>query len=127
MELWKLLKRCGIMAISKNSRRIQFTLNTSKEKEKQIIQFLDECLNPNSTIKEIIFNYIVTHCDAPLPQVVQSDISQSYTKSLQVSNFNDNIVSDSDCKSVEVGNYEGKLYEVSEIEQNEIEELNKFL
>ncbi|NFD31053.1 hypothetical protein EXN57_13235 [Clostridium botulinum] len=115
------------MAISKNSRRVQFTLNSSKEKEKEIIKFLDGCFNPNVAIKEIIFNYIVSNCESKLPQVTHLEVPQSYTKSLQVSNFNDNIVSDSDCKLVEVSNRDKKLHEVNEIEKNEIEELNKFL
>ncbi|MCW6092925.1 hypothetical protein LAV60_07020 [Clostridium sporogenes] len=115
------------MAISKDSKRIQFTLNGSKEKEREIIEFLDGCFNPNVAIKEIIFNYIVSNCESKLPQVTHLEVPQSYTKSLQVSNFNDNIVSDGDCKSVEVSNCEEELHEVSEIEQNEIEELNKFL
>lgn len=115
------------MAISKNSKRIQFTLNLDKEKEKQIAEFLDWCINPNNSIKEIIFNYIVTHCDAQLPQVTQSEVSQNYSKSLKVSNFDNNIVSDSDDKLVEVSNGEEKSHEVTELELNELEELNKFI
>lgn len=99
------------MTISKNSIRIQFTLNSSKDKERKIIKFLDGCLNPNVAIKEIIFNYIV---------------SQSDDKLVKVSNIDNNIVSDSDNKLVEVSNCEEK-HEVSELEQNELDELSKFL
>ncbi|NFC29163.1 hypothetical protein EXN55_12840 [Clostridium botulinum] len=127
MELWKLLKRCGIMAISKNSRRIQFTLNTDKTKEKEIIKFLDGCLNPNVAIKEIIYNYIVSNCEYKLPQVTDSKVPQSYTTSLKVSDFDNSMVSDGDDKSVEVSNCESELLEVSELEQNELDELSKFL
>lgn len=115
------------MAISKDSRRIQFTLNSSKDKERKIIKFLDGCLNPNVAIKEIIFNYIVTHCDTQLPQVTQSEVTENYSKSLQVSNIDNNIVSDSDDKLVEVSNCEEKSLEVSELEKNEMDELSKFL
>ncbi len=107
------------MAISKNSRRVQFTLNADKPKEKEMIEFLDGCFNPNVAIKEIIFNHIVSNCEYKLQQVPQSEVLQNHSKSLQVSN--------SDDKLVEVSNGEEKLHEVSEIEQNEIEELNKFL
>lgn len=115
------------MAISKDSKRIQFTLNESKEKERKIIEFLNDCFNPNVAIKEIIFNHIVSNCEYKLQQVPQSEVLQNYSKSLQVSNLDNNIVSNSDDKLAEVSNGEEKLREVSKIEQNEIEELNKFL
>ncbi|WP_061293638.1 hypothetical protein [Clostridium botulinum] len=115
------------MAISKNSRRVQFTLNADKPKEKEMIEFLDGCFNPNVAIKEIIFNHIVSNCEYKLQQVPQSEVLQNHSKSLQVSNLDNNIVSNSNDKLVEVSNGEEKLREVSEIEQNEIEELNKFL
>lgn len=108
------------MAISKNSRRIQFTLNTSKEKEKQIAEFLDGCFNPNSTIKEIIYNYIVSNYGDKLQQVTQVYTSQSSVKLPKVTQ-NKNINNDT------VSNCDKKLHEVNGIEQNEIEELSKFL
>lgn len=115
------------MAISKNSKRVQFTLNKDKAKEKQIVDFLDGCIDSNAAIKEILFNYIVTNCDTKSMQVTKSEVHQSYTKSLQESNFNNNIVIDSDNKLVEVSNCENKSQQVSELEINELEELNKFI
>ncbi|WP_373899255.1 hypothetical protein ACER0A_002325 [Haloimpatiens sp. FM7315] len=115
------------MAISKNSRRVQFTLNSSKDKEKEIIKFLDGCIDTNAAIKEIIYSYIVSNCNTKLPQVTQIQVSQSKDKSLQVSNFDNNIVSDSDNKLLTMSNSEQQLPQVSELEQNELEELNKFL
>ncbi|EPY2274688.1 hypothetical protein ACFLKB_00660 [Clostridium sp. FAM 1755] len=108
------------MAISKDSKRIQFTLNGSKEKERKIIEFLNDCFNPNSTIKEIIYNYIVSNYGDKLQEVTQTNISQSSVKLPKVTQ-NKNINNDT------VSNFDKKLHEVNEIEQNEIEELNKFL
>ncbi|AUM92662.1 hypothetical protein [Clostridium botulinum] len=108
------------MAISKDSKRIQFTLNGSKEKEREIIEFLNDCFNPNSTIKEIIYNYIVSNYGDKLQQVTQTYTSQSSVKLPKVTQ-NKNINNDT------VSNRDKKLHEVDEIEQNEIEELNKFL
>lgn len=108
------------MAISKDSKRIQFTLNGSKEKEKEIIEFLNDCFNPNSTIKEIIYYYIVSNYGDKLQQVTQTNISQSSVKLPKVTqndNSNNNIVSD----------YAKKSHEVSELESNELAELSKFL
>lgn len=111
------------MAISKDSIRVQFTLNTSKEKENEIAKFLDGCINPNVTIKEIIFNYIVTHRDVQLPQVNQLEVPQSISRLVKVSNCDNNMVSDSDSKLVKVSNCEG----INELQQNELDELSKFL
>ncbi|WP_251861021.1 hypothetical protein [Clostridium sp. Marseille-Q2269] len=108
------------MAISKNSRRVQFTLNESKEKEKQIIQFLDECLNPNSTIKEIIYNYIVSNCESGLPKVIKSEVTHCNDKSAKVAQSHDTF-------NEIVTHCEEKSHETSELESNELEELNKFL
>ncbi|NFJ83887.1 hypothetical protein FDA84_14465 [Clostridium botulinum] len=108
------------MAISKDSKRIQFTLNGSKEKEREIIEFLNDCFNPNSTIKEIIYNYIVSNYADKLQQVTQTYTSQSSVKLPKVTqnkNSNDNIVSNCDKKS----------HAVSELESNELAELSKFL
>lgn len=108
------------MTISKDSKRIQFTLNGSKEKEREIIEFLNDCFNPNSTIKEIIYNYIVSNYGDKLQQVTQIYTSESSVKLPKVTQ-NKNINNDT------VSNCNKKLHEVNEIEQNEIEELNKFL
>lgn len=108
------------MAISKNSERVQFTLNKSKEKEKIIAEFLEECIDPNSIIKGILYNYIVSNSGTKLLKVVHSEVTQSDTKLLEVSKselLDDNIVTQS----------EVKLPEVSNLEQNELEELSKFI
>lgn len=107
------------MAISKNSVRVQFTLNAEKEKEKAIIDFLNSCVNPNNTIKEILYN-IVSNSDVKLLKVTHSEITQSDERLLEVSESEllyDNIVTESNEKSVEV----------SDLELNEMEELKKFI
>lgn len=117
------------MPISKDSIRIQFTLNKRKEKEKLITEFLDGCIDSNAAIKEILFNYIVTHCDTKSMQVTKFEAPQSYAKSLQESNFDNNIVNNSDNKLVEVSNCENKSQQEdkSELELNELDELKKFI
>jgi len=108
------------MAISKNSVRVQFTLNTDKDKENQIIEFLNGCIDPNNSIKQIVYNYIVSNGDIKLPLVTRCEVSESDTKLLTVSKSDDigkNIVS----------NGEIKLHEVSELEMNELDELSKFV
>lgn len=110
------------MAISKNSVRVQFTLNKNKEKEKQISEFLDECIDPNSYIKEIIYSYIVSNRSTQLPLLSNSKIVNSDVKRSTVSNFNDNPVKTSE----KVTHYDEKSTKVSELELNELEELNKF-
>lgn len=111
------------MAISKNSIRIQFTLNTGKEKENQIVQFLNTCVNPSNSIKEIIYSYIVSNSGAKSPQVIhitKNENVQSEEKSLTFSESeqsSNNIVTHS----------EEKLQKASELELNEMEELNKFV
>ncbi|MPQ32413.1 hypothetical protein E4V42_13325 [Clostridium estertheticum] len=108
------------MAISKNSVRVQFTLNLDKPKEKQIVEFLDGCMDPNSSIKEIIYNYIVSNGGVKLPLVTPIKVSECDTKLLTVSksdNTNKNIVTQSGEKS----------HKVSELEMNELEELSKFI
>ncbi|MBU3171320.1 hypothetical protein [Clostridium estertheticum] len=107
------------MAISKNSMRIQFTLNIDKPKENQIVEFLSGCIDPNNSIKQIIYNYIVSNGGVKLPLVAPIKVSECDTKLLMVSkndNINKNIVTQSDEKS----------HEVSELEMNELEELRKF-
>ncbi|MCY6958899.1 hypothetical protein [Clostridium brassicae] len=110
------------MAISKDSTRVQFTLNSSKDKEREIIKFLNGCVDPKAAIKEIIFNYIVSNCEIQLPQISNIKIPQSYTKSPQVSNYSNSIDN-------KVSNSEDKLQQESEseLELNELEELNKFI
>lgn len=108
------------MAISKNSTRVQFTLNTGKKKEEQIAKFLDSCINPNSTIKEIIYNYIVSNGGAKSPQVTHCEIIQSDTKLLTLSESEQN-------SNNMVTQSEEKSPEVSELELNEMEELKKFI
>ena len=108
------------MAISKNSTRVQFTLNIDKPKEKQIVEFLSGCMDPNSSIKEMIYNYIVSNGGVKLPLVTPIEVSVCDAKLLTVSksdDINENIVSNS----------EEKLREVSELEINELEELSKFI
>lgn len=108
------------MAISRNSVRVQFTLNRSKEKEKQIAEFLDTCMDANSTIKEIIYNYAVSNSDTKLLKVTHSEVTQSDVQLLKVSESelnSNNIVTQSEEKSVEV----------SDLEKNELEELSKFI
>ncbi|KZL93581.1 hypothetical protein [Clostridium magnum] len=108
------------MAISNNSARVQFTLNKSKDKEKIIAKFLEEFINPNNAIKEILYNYIVSNSDTKLLKVTHSEVTQSDTKLLEVSKselLDDNIVTQG----------EVKLPEVSDLEQNELEELSKFI
>lgn len=107
------------MAISKNSKRIQFTLNADKEKEKTIIDFLNSCVNPNNTIKEILYN-IVSNGDTKLLKVTHSEVTQSDKKLLEVSEselLSNNLVAQSEERSVEVSN----------LELNEMEELKKFI
>lgn len=111
------------MAISKNSVRVQFTLNKDKEKEKIIVDFLNTCINPNNSIKEMIYNYIVSNSDSKLPQVTYSEVTQSEEKLVKVSNSDDIML---DINNI-VSNSEEKLLEASELEMNELEELNKFI
>lgn len=108
------------MAISKSSIRHQFTLNTKKEKESIIANFLDTALNPNSTIKEILYNHIVSNYDTRLIKDSNYIVSEGNTKSLTMSKTNH----EEDKKE---SNFETKSYELSEIELNEIEELSKFV
>ncbi|MBZ9615261.1 hypothetical protein [Clostridium estertheticum] len=108
------------MAISKNSMRIQFTLNIDKPKENQIVEFLSGCIDPNNSIKQIIYNYIVSNGGVKLPLVTPIKVSEGDAKLLKVSksdDINKNIVTQRDEKS----------HEVSELEMNEIEELSKFV
>ncbi|MBU3126717.1 hypothetical protein [Clostridium tagluense] len=108
------------MAISKNSVRVQFTLNLDKPKENQIAEFLGGCMDPNSSIKEIIYNYIVSNGGIKLPLVMPMEVSECEAKLLTVNKsdgINENIVSNS----------EEKLHEVSELEINELNELSKFI
>lgn len=99
------------MAISKSSKRVQFTLNTRKEKENQIAEFLDGCIEPNSTIKEIIYDYIVSNSGVKSPQVTQIT---------QIKN------TQSEEKPLKVTHFEEKPPEMDEIQLNEMEELSKF-
>lgn len=71
--------------ISKSSRRVQFTLNASKDKEKVIIDFLNTCMDENTSIKEILYAYIVGNSDAKLVKVTRSD-----EKLLTLSNLEQN-------------------------------------
>jgi hypothetical protein len=108
------------MAISKNSTRVQFTLNKSKEKENQIVEFLEGYIDPNSMIKEILYNYIVSNSDTKLLKATHSQVTQSDAKLLGVSKselLNDNVVTRSEEKSPQV----------SDLELNELEELKKFI
>ncbi|QXE20469.1 hypothetical protein [Clostridium sp. 001] len=108
------------MAISKNSRRVQFTLNADKEKEKAIINFLDSSVNPNSTIKEILYS-VVSNSNSQLLKVTHSEITQSQSKPVEVSKselLDNNVVTQSEEKLVEVSD---------EIGLNELEELKKFI
>ncbi|MBW9157218.1 hypothetical protein [Clostridium tagluense] len=108
------------MAISKNSVRVQFTLNLDKPKENQIAEFLSGCMDQNNSIKEIIYNYIVSNSELKSLEVTQIEVTQSDTKLLTMSNsehIDKNIVSNS----------EVKLHEVSELEINELAELSKFI
>jgi len=107
------------MAISKESVRVQFTLNTSRKKEKLINEFLNDCINPNNSIKEIIYNYIVSNGGTKSPQVTQMEVTQSNSELPKVSNSDD-------INKNKVSNGEERLLEVSELEMNELEELNKF-
>ena len=108
------------MAISKNSVRVQFTLNLDKPKENQIVEFLSGCMDPNSAIKEIIYNYIVSNGGVKLPLVTPIEVSVCDAKLLAVSEseyIDKNIASNSDTK----------LLEASELEMNELDELSKFV
>jgi hypothetical protein len=102
------------MAISKNSARIQITLNTDKEREKVIVDFLNTCMNEKNTIKEILYNYIVSNSDSKLLTVTHSKVTQSDAQLLKVTHS-------------EITQGEEKLLEVSDLELNEMEELNKFI
>jgi len=108
------------MAISKNSVRVQFTLNVDKAKENQIIEFLSGCIDPNNSIKQIIYNYIMSNSGSKSPLVTHYKVSESNAKLLTVSK-NDDINKDI------VSNSEVKLHEVSELEMNELDELSKFV
>ncbi|MCB2305855.1 hypothetical protein LGL08_01310 [Clostridium estertheticum] len=108
------------MTISKNSVRVQFTLNLDKPKEKQIVEFLDGCIDPNNSIKQIVYNYIVSNGGVKLPLVTPIKVSECDAKLLTVSksdNVNKYIVTQSD----------EKLHEVRELEMNELDELRKFI
>jgi hypothetical protein len=111
--------------ISNNSVRVQFTLNTTKEKEKQIAEFLGGCINPNNTIKEIIYNYIVSNSELNLLKVTHSKVTESEYKSLKVTQSEqkaNNEVTQSEGKLLKVSNSEEKL-----LETNELEDLSKFI
>ncbi|MBU3185692.1 hypothetical protein [Clostridium estertheticum] len=108
------------MTISKNSVRVQFTLNLEKLKENQIVEFLDGCVDPNNSIKQIVYNYIVSNGGVKLPLVTPIKVSECDAKLLTVSkseDINKNMVTQSDEKS----------HEVSELEMNELDELRKFI
>jgi hypothetical protein len=120
MEHWKQQRRCGAMAISKNSRRIQFTLNNDKHMEKVIVDYLETCIDENSKIKEVLYNYIVSNSGIKSPQVTPIEVTKSDTKLLTVNK------SDDSNKNI-VSNSEEKLHEVSELEINELDELSKFI
>ncbi|MCB2310613.1 hypothetical protein LGL55_05685 [Clostridium tagluense] len=108
------------MAISKNSVRVQFTLNLDKPKENQISEFLGECMDPNSSIKQIIHNYIVSNGGVKLPLVIPMEVSECDAKLLAVSKSDD-------INEYIVSNSEEKPHEVSELEINELDELSKFI
>jgi PKD repeat protein len=113
------------MAISNNSVRVQFTLNTTKEKEKQIADFLDDFINPNNLIKEILYNYIVSNSYSKSLKVTHSEVTQSHSKLLEVTQSEqkeNNKVTQSEGKLLKVSNSEEKLLEV-----NELEDLSKFI
>lgn len=123
------------MAISKSSRRVQITFNTEKEKEKVVVDFLNACMNEKNTIKEILYNYIVSNSDSKLLTVTHSQSVQSDAKLLKVSVNNsllNNEVTQSDSQLLEVTHSEvtqseEKLLEVSDLEKNELEELKNFM
>jgi hypothetical protein len=121
MEQQKHARRCGaIMAISKNSVRVQFTLNLNKHKENQIAEFLNGCMDSNNSIKEIIYNHIVSNYEVKSAIVTQMEVRDSNSKLLQVTqsyDINKNIASNSEVKS----------HKVSELEMNELDELSKFI
>jgi hypothetical protein len=113
------------MAISNNSVRVQFTLNTTKEKEKQIADFLDDFINPNNVIKEILYNYIVSNSELKSLKVTHSEVTKSEQKLLKVTQSEqkaNNEVTQSEGKLLKVSNSEEKL-----LETNELEDLNKFI
>lgn len=93
------------MAISKNSSRIQFTLNSNKPAEKIIVDFLDGCIDPNAKIKEILYNYIVT---------------ESYSPLLKVSNFERSEESESDKQLLTFTKGDEQLLDLSKFNNEEI-------
>ena len=69
------------MAISKNSVRVQFTLNLNKHKENQIAEFLNGCMDQNNSIKEIIYNYMVSNSEYIDKNIVSNSDEKSHEAS----------------------------------------------
>jgi hypothetical protein len=113
------------MAISNNSVRVQFTLNTNKAKEKLIADFLDGSIDPRASIKEIIYNYIVSNSELNLLKVTHSKVTESEYKSLKVTQSEqkpNKQVTQSYSKLPKESNSEEKI-----LEANELEDLSRFI
>lgn len=105
-------------------------MNSEKEKEKVIIDFLDDCFNENNTIKEILYNFIVGNGDTKLVKVTHLSENKSDEQLLEVSKSNSLSVTstqtDSENKE-KVTKSEEKLLTLSNLEQNEIDSLSQFV
>lgn len=139
------------MALSKNTKRFQITLNSSKEKDKFILDYLEQSYNENDKIKELLYIAIVNQKDSKI-QTVSNNTKKLLTKSnndtkkVKVSNSKKNkkllTVTDSvtekatgtnsDNTSKLLTKSKDKLQEVNEsneatLRENELEELKKFM
>lgn len=139
------------MALSKNTKRFQITLNASKQKDKFILDYLEQSYNANDKIKELLYIAIVNQQDSKIQTVSKSTKklltkSNNDTKKVKVSNSKKNkkllTVTDSVAEKAIGTNSENisklltdskeELQEVNEsneaaLRKNELEELKKFM
>lgn len=59
------------MALGKNTKRIQITLNADKTNDKVILEYLSSCYNENDKIKELLYS-IITQQEPQLKTVINS-------------------------------------------------------
>lgn len=103
------------MALSKNTVRIQITLNSSKEKDKVILDFLDGFYDPKDKIKEILYlvasNKIVSNDNQKLLTITNGDVKKTIKNS-----------TDNEEKLLTYSNREQE-----KIHENEMEQLKEFM
>lgn len=99
------------MSLSKNTKRFEFTLNSGKEKDKVILDYLDNFYDAKDKIKEILYIAAVSNSDE---------------KSLTFSNNSEQITTKKDTqsnkKSLTITNSKQQ-----EIKKNELDQLKEFM